>query len=208
MPPPTVLSHPITVSNKDVTSLEWSVRRETPQRVLPRGAAWFPHCTQRSVSGTPSQPSGTMLATGAYDGAARIWSDKGEMLRVLTRHRGPIFSLKWNKAMDSLLSGSVDRTAIIWDPNTGDVRQQFEFHTGAGLLALAGAGAPGDPKESSRGWRLAGAAWRRARGQGRCWTWTGATTRRLLAARATTPCCCASWASSGRSRSSGATRAT
>ena len=34
--------------------------------------------------------------------------------------------------MDSLLSGSVDRTAIIWDPATGDVRQQFEFHAGAG----------------------------------------------------------------------------
>ena len=33
--------------------------------------------------------------------------------------------------MDALLSGSVDRTAIVWDPATGDVRQQFEFHSGA-----------------------------------------------------------------------------
>ena len=55
----------------------------------------------------------------------------GELLRTLARHRGPIFSLKWNKSMDALLSGSVDRTAIVWDPATGDVRQQFEFHSGA-----------------------------------------------------------------------------
>jgi len=27
------------------------------------------------------------------------------------------------------LSGSVDKSAIIWDAKTGDVRQQFEFHT-------------------------------------------------------------------------------
>jgi hypothetical protein len=27
-----------------------------------------------------------------------------------------------------LLSGSVDKTAIVWDCKTGDVMQQFEFH--------------------------------------------------------------------------------
>jgi hypothetical protein len=29
-----------------------------------------------------------------------------------------------------LLSGSVDKTAIVWDAKTGDVKQQFEFHSG------------------------------------------------------------------------------
>jgi transducin (beta)-like 1 len=48
----------------------------------------------------------------------------------LKKHKGPIFSLKWNQKGDLLLSGSVDRTAIIWDAKTGDVKQQFEFHTG------------------------------------------------------------------------------
>ncbi len=54
----------------------------------------------------------------------------GQLKNTLNNHRGPIFSLKWNKKSDLLLSGSVDKTAIIWDGRTGEVRQQFEFHTG------------------------------------------------------------------------------
>lgn len=72
---------------------------------------------------------GNFLATGAYDGIARIWTPRGQNLTTLTRHRGPIFSLKWNKRGDYLLSGSVDKTAIIWDAKAGEVKQQFEFHT-------------------------------------------------------------------------------
>jgi len=70
------------------------------------------------------------LATGSYDGMARIWSEKGQLVTTLQKHKGPIFSLKWNKSGDSLLSGSVDKTAIIWDAQTGEVRQHFEYHTG------------------------------------------------------------------------------
>jgi transducin (beta)-like 1 len=92
-----------------------------------------------------------MLATGSYDGLARIWSKNGQfppvstvsksfsprdslatgvLKNTLNKHKGPIFSLKWNKSGTSLLSGSVDKTAIIWDALTGEVKQQFEFHTG------------------------------------------------------------------------------
>lgn len=48
---------------------------------------------------------------------------------MLNRHRGPIFSLKWNKKGEYLLSGSVDKTAIIWNAKSGEVEQVFEFHT-------------------------------------------------------------------------------
>ncbi|XP_071733299.1 WD40 repeat-containing protein HOS15-like [Rutidosis leptorrhynchoides] len=72
---------------------------------------------------------GTLLATGSYDGQARIWSKDGELVSTLTKHKGPIFSLKWNKKGDYLLSGSVDKTAIVWDIKTGEWKQQFEFHT-------------------------------------------------------------------------------
>jgi transducin (beta)-like 1 len=37
--------------------------------------------------------------------------------------------LKWNKKGDVLLTISVDKSAIVWDPSSGEVRQQFEFHT-------------------------------------------------------------------------------
>ncbi|PON46887.1 Guanine nucleotide-binding protein, beta subunit [Trema orientale] len=72
---------------------------------------------------------GTLLATGSYDGQARIWNRDGELRTTLNKHKGPIFSLKWNKKGDYLLSGSVDRTAIVWDIRTGECRQQFEFHS-------------------------------------------------------------------------------
>ncbi|KAK8936821.1 hypothetical protein KSP39_PZI012121 [Platanthera zijinensis] len=76
---------------------------------------------------------GTLLATGSYDGQARIWSKDGELKNTLAKHKGPIFSLKWNKKGDFLLSGSVDKTAIVWDTRTWDCRQQFEFHSAPAL---------------------------------------------------------------------------
>jgi transducin (beta)-like 1 len=74
-------------------------------------------------------PSGKFLATGTFDGQARIWNQQGELVSTLKLHTGPIFSLKWNKSGSALLSGSVDKTAIIWDPLTGNLKQQFKFHT-------------------------------------------------------------------------------
>ena len=72
---------------------------------------------------------GTLLATGSYDGLARIWDTEGKLVNSLNKHKGPIFSLKWNKKGDYLLSGSVDKTAIVWDAKTGEAKQQFAFHT-------------------------------------------------------------------------------
>lgn len=48
----------------------------------------------------------------------------------MSKHKGPIFSLKWNRKGDYLLTGSCDKTAIVWDVKTEEWKQQFEFHTG------------------------------------------------------------------------------
>ncbi|GAU12534.1 hypothetical protein TSUD_182480 [Trifolium subterraneum] len=76
---------------------------------------------------------GTLLATGSYDGQARIWTTSGELKSTLSKHKGPIFSLKWNKRGDYILTGSCDQTAIVWDVKAEEWKQQFEFHSGPTL---------------------------------------------------------------------------
>lgn len=63
--------------------------------------------------------------------SARVHSwPAGKLKQTLDKHSGPIFALKWNKKGDMLLSGSVDKTAIVWDAKLGEVKQVFEFHQG------------------------------------------------------------------------------
>lgn len=73
-------------------------------------------------------PQGTLLATGSYDGTGRIWTKDGELQNRLIGHEGPIFSLKWNRLGDHLVTSSVDKCAIVWEPRTGQILQIFKFH--------------------------------------------------------------------------------
>ena len=78
-------------------------------------------------------PSGQILATGCYDGCARLWTANGELKHTLELHTGPLFSLKWNRAGNYLLSGSVDSTTSVWDGESGRLVKQFSFHNASTL---------------------------------------------------------------------------
>lgn len=76
-------------------------------------------------------PDGSRLATGSYDGVARVWDTAtGALVQTLVRHSGPIFSLRWSKSGAHLLSGSLDKSAVVWEGATGKVVQVFTCHSG------------------------------------------------------------------------------
>jgi len=100
------------------------------------------HCIQHEGREVPSNKDvtsldwncgGNLLATGSYDGYARIWTTAGKLEKTLGQHKGPIFALKWNKTGNYILSAGVDRTTIIWDSSTGSCKQQFAFHQAPAL---------------------------------------------------------------------------
>jgi transducin (beta)-like 1 len=63
-----------------------------------------------------------------------VWDRKGALLYTLEGHKGPIFSLKWNKRGNFLLSGSYDQTIIVWNVSGGNgvgaIAHQFRHHQG------------------------------------------------------------------------------
>ncbi|RMC06484.1 hypothetical protein DUI87_15920 [Hirundo rustica rustica] len=87
------------------------------------------HCIREGGHDVPSNKDvtsldwnsdGTLLATGSYDGFARIWTEDGNLASTLGQHKGPIFALKWNKKGNYILSAGVDKNevnAIKWDPS-------------------------------------------------------------------------------------------
>lgn len=81
------------------------------------------HCIQRGGTEVPSNKDvtsldwncdGSLLATGSYDGYARIWTTDGSLASTLGQHKGPIFALKWNKKGNYILSAGVDKVSSIY----------------------------------------------------------------------------------------------
>jgi len=102
-------------------------------RLLPHGASRDK--ANKDVTTLEWSSDGNLLATGSYDGVARVWSREGALVHTLKGHKGPIFSLKWNKRGNYLLSGSYDQTTIVWDVSgsAGFVQQQFADHQAPAL---------------------------------------------------------------------------
>jgi transducin (beta)-like 1 len=99
-------------SNKDVTSLDWNVGSLTT--VMSVQHRVIHTCANvRILLSFHGQCDGTLLATGSYDGYARIWTTDGRLASTLGQHKGPIFALKWNKRGNYILSAGVDKVSDI-----------------------------------------------------------------------------------------------
>lgn len=122
----------------DSTARIWNLQGPSPDI----GHMELRHCIQQGGTQVPSNKDvtsldwnsdGTQLATGSYDGYARIWANDGTLVSTLGQHKGPIFALKWNKRGNYILSAGVDKTTIIWDSASGEATQQFSFHNAPAL---------------------------------------------------------------------------
>lgn len=123
----------IATGSGDASARIWSMNGSTASagcgssRLLKHGDATDKN---KDVTTLEWSPDGNYLATGSYDGVARVWTKVGDLVHTLVTHRGPIFSLKWNKRGNYLLSGSYDKTTIVWDVSGKEafVKQQFNHH--------------------------------------------------------------------------------
>jgi hypothetical protein len=135
-----VFTDMIATGSGDASARIWQLGGKTavegtgPVRLLPHGTGPRDR-KNKDVTTLEWSSDGKLLATGSYDGVARVWSRNGALVHTLRGHKGPIFSLKWNKRGNYLLSGSYDKTTIVWDVSgsTGFVEQQFNDHQAPAL---------------------------------------------------------------------------
>ncbi len=101
------------------------------------------------VSSVAFSPDGTMLLTGSYDSTARLWDIRtGKELRVLAGQPTTYYtklpqgvtilnsvshcisSVAFSPDGSTILTGSYDNTACLWNSSTGELLQSFSGHTG------------------------------------------------------------------------------
>eukprot|EP01026_Neomeris_dumetosa_P031670 TRINITY_DN2510_c0_g1_i6.p1 TRINITY_DN2510_c0_g1~~TRINITY_DN2510_c0_g1_i6.p1 ORF type:complete len:505 (-),score=110.33 TRINITY_DN2510_c0_g1_i6:235-1749(-) len=118
----------------DMTARIWDVRY-IPEKPITCTIMQRPSPNEKSrdVTTVDWHQDGVLLATGAYDGLARIWDKSGQLKRQLEGHQGPIFAVKWSKDGRLLLTGSVDKCAIVWQVDEEKEQQRFQVHEGATL---------------------------------------------------------------------------
>ena len=145
-----VYTNLIATGSGDASARIWEMNDKFAKAGL-KGCTELPHGIEtgdkknKDVTTLEWSSDGLLLATGSYDGIARVWDRNGALIHTLRGHQGPIFSLKWNRRGNFLLSGSYDKTIIVWnvsaitanisgDSNArGYIQHQFKDHEAPAL---------------------------------------------------------------------------
>jgi WD40 repeat protein len=75
-------------------------------------------------------PDGSLLATASEGGAVRLWDGRSGAARASGKHDGRVGALAFDEAGQHLLSGGGDRTARIFDTQSGRELFALSGHTG------------------------------------------------------------------------------
>jgi WD40 repeat protein len=58
---------------------------------------------------------GSAIASGGVDKTIRIWNVKtGKTTQILSEHTAPVLSLSFSPKDETLVSGSADRSVMVW----------------------------------------------------------------------------------------------
>lgn len=87
----------------------------------------------RDITAMDWSPDGKMLATGCFDGKARLWTTEGELIAVLTQHKGPIFQLQWSPNGKLLVSAGLDPSIALWDIEKRELLRFYRHHNAPAL---------------------------------------------------------------------------
>ncbi|KAL1919846.1 uncharacterized protein VTP21DRAFT_1777 [Calcarisporiella thermophila] len=124
------VSSVLATGSRDGTARIWTVPGSTDiEPSTPIILSHLPtNASEKDVTTLDWNSAGTLVATGSYDGRARIWTIRGELRHIMSLHRGPVFALKWNKQGNYLLTGSADNLVIVWDSSKGESIHQLALH--------------------------------------------------------------------------------
>lgn len=70
---------------------------------------------------------GSLCVTAAFDGQLRLWTAQGKLRHILSLHRAPILSVRWNKTGSLVLSIDCTNTLVVWDTTSGEVRHHLSL---------------------------------------------------------------------------------
>ncbi|HEY9596051.1 MAG TPA: hypothetical protein V6D33_00075, partial [Cyanophyceae cyanobacterium] len=68
-----------------------------------------------SVARVRFSPDGQILATTSWDNRVQLWRLDDTLIKTLDGHHSRVTSINWSNDGKSLVSGSEDKTAIVWN---------------------------------------------------------------------------------------------